>query len=229
MLAAVAAGLLIMLDPGHHAGSPGATSAHGRPEYELNVEMARLLEQELAAAGVRVEWTRAVDEQVELEERARRANEKKAALLLSLHHDSPKERDLVPWNDAGTQRLHTTVTRGFSLHVRADKPEDVRIARAIAQALVEAGFAPTAYHAADYQPIDLALGIYDRPNLKVLRLATVPAVLVEFGFIAHREEELELRKPEVRARLVKAVARGVLTALRPSADAGVSASAAAAP
>jgi N-acetylmuramoyl-L-alanine amidase len=206
------AATLIVLDPGHSAKAPGALSARGRDEVVFNEEMAGLLERALAALpGVKVARTRAAGEELDLKGRAARAAG--AALLLSVHHDSVLDAEEVPWDDHGTQRLHSAVARGFSLHVRADQPDAVRVARAIGHALAAAGFAPTRYHERLYKVIDREAGVYDRPNLALLKAATVPAVILECGFIIHRDEELELLDPARRARLVDAVVRAITSAL----------------
>jgi N-acetylmuramoyl-L-alanine amidase len=46
-------------------------------------------------------------------------------------------------------------------------------------------------------------------NLRVLRLAEMPAVLVELGFLTNRWEERQLRTRAYRERLVRALADGI--------------------
>lgn len=201
------AALLVLVDPGHDPSSPGATSARGRPEFELNEEVAELVGAALAKVkGLAVERTRRRDESLSPRDRGLRANERHAALLLSVHHDAVKDEEETPWEVDGVARRHSEVARGFSLHVRGDVPAAVAVARALGRALVSAGFVPTTYHRAQFPVIAGELGIYDRRHLAMLNAAQVPAVLLECGFIIHRDEELELRRPERRALLAAAVA-----------------------
>lgn len=214
MTASIAAALLVMLDPGHHPQAPGATSARGRAEYLFNEEIVRLVVAEVGALpGLRAGRTRPDGKTRSLGRRARQANREGAALLLSVHHDSVHAADLEAWEDGGLARAHSSAGRGFSLHVRGDSAESVRAARAIGRALVDAGFRPTLYHRPFHDLLDESLGIYDRRRLALLNAARVPAVLLECGFIIHRDEEEELSRPAVRSRLVKAVASGVAAAL----------------
>ena len=208
--------LLVALDPGHSPAAPGAISARGREEVQFNLEMVELLSRTFAQVGrdgVRTVRTRASRENASLGLRAERARAAKAALLLSIHHDSPHPDDFDAWQDGPTTRLHSAAGRGFSLHVRGDRPESVRIARAIGAALVEAGFSPSGYHVASFPVIDEALGIYDRRHLGLLNSARVPAVILECGFISHLEEEIELETPERRERMARAIVAGVTGAL----------------
>jgi N-acetylmuramoyl-L-alanine amidase len=206
--------LLVALDPGHSPAAPGAISARNREEQRFNLEMVSLVESALAANGrVRSKRTRGPFENPSLYERARRAGASRARLLLSIHHDSPHPDDFDAWFDGDTVRVHSPAARGFSLHVRGDRPEAVQAARAIAGELVAAGFAPTTYHVGIFPVIDESLGIFDRRRLGLLNSARVPAVILECGFISHLEEELELADPQRRERMARAIASGVRRAL----------------
>ncbi|HEY3445387.1 MAG TPA: N-acetylmuramoyl-L-alanine amidase [Myxococcales bacterium] len=204
--------LLVTLDPGHSPLTRGALSARGRGEVEFNVEMVQRVSRELAAATkVKVRRTRADWESATLRRRAERAAG--ASLLLSVHHDSPHPDDFDLWWDGEVARLHSAAGRGFSLHVRGDRPDSVRVAKAIAKALVEAGFTPSRYHV-DYLPVvDESLGIYDRRHLGLLNWARVPAVILECGFVSHLEEEVELGQSDRQDRMARAIAAGVLEGL----------------
>ncbi len=202
--------LLVLVDPGHDPVHFGATSARGVPEVQYNDRMASVVAARLAKVpGLRVERTRRDDQQMTARERGLLANRRQAALLLSLHHDAVHDEDERTWIFDGKQERYSEAGRGFSLHVRGDRPVAVRIARAIARELVKNGFRPTTYHANEFPVLDAKLGIYDRRHLAMLNAAKVPAVLLECGFIDNRDEELELRRPEVRARIAEAIVRAL--------------------
>ncbi|MBI3183203.1 MAG: N-acetylmuramoyl-L-alanine amidase [Myxococcales bacterium] len=207
------AATVVFLDPGHGPDSPGATSARGIPEFRYNQEWAARLEGALRAVpGIEVKRTRRDGQALALAERAERANSARAALLLSIHHDAAGAGEKLSWTDQGKAREHQLVARGYSLHVRGDRPESVAAALAISRAISAAGFAPAEYHRRHYRLVegtDASLAIYDRPELGLLRRAKVPAVILELGFIDHLEEEASLATPEVRARLLEAIVRGV--------------------
>lgn len=204
--------LLVALDPGHSPQRPGALSARGRGEAEFNLAMVERVGRELATAPrVKVRRTRRDWADATLRQRAQSAAG--ASLLLSVHHDSPHPDDFDLWWDGDVARLHSAAGRGFSLHVRGDRPDSVRVARAIGRALVDAGFVPSRYHV-DYLPvIDESLGIYDRRRLGLLNWARVPAVILECGFISHLDEEAELGQGDRQLKMARAIAVGVLEGL----------------
>jgi N-acetylmuramoyl-L-alanine amidase len=85
----------------------------------------------------------------------------------------------------------------------------VALARALAARMRAHGFTPTAYHASRHAPIDLALGIYRRDDLALLNGSTVPAAILECGFISDLEEERELADPATQDRIADAVAGAI--------------------
>lgn len=80
--------LVIALDPGH-GGEENGACYYGRKEKDLNYSLAKMLQMELQQyPNVKVILTRDEDETVDLQERARRAFEAKANLLISLHFNA---------------------------------------------------------------------------------------------------------------------------------------------
>jgi N-acetylmuramoyl-L-alanine amidase len=212
----VVAAMLVVVDPGHHPLSPGATSATGRPEYLFNQETASAVVRELAGEkNIRVRITRRPTICIGNRRRAAKANAWGASLLLSIHHDSVPPWQLESWRDGETWRFHNETARGFSLLVRDDNPASIEAARVISRSLKAAGFEPTSTYAGVFDTIDAALGIYGRRDLTLLNRATVPAVILECGFISSLDEETALAQPGALERLAKAVAKGVLAALHP--------------
>jgi N-acetylmuramoyl-L-alanine amidase len=58
-------------------------------------------------------------------------------------------------------------------------------------------------------------GVHYFDNLAVLRTATIPALLFEAGVIVNRDEELRMRDPAVRERIVEGIVAGVGACLAP--------------
>ncbi|HEX8496682.1 MAG TPA: N-acetylmuramoyl-L-alanine amidase [Actinomycetales bacterium] len=81
------AGRVVVLDPGHGATSPGATSGD-LVEADLVLDLARRIEGRLAVVGVQVVLTRGLTGDPDDVARAELANEIGADLLLSLHCES---------------------------------------------------------------------------------------------------------------------------------------------
>jgi N-acetylmuramoyl-L-alanine amidase len=238
-LALVARGaepLLVVLDPGHGPARPGAIGVRGRPEVEYNDAFVALLRARLEAAGFRVELTRGPAEEAELGARAARASDRGAWLLLSIHHDSAQLRYLEERPQGGRPAFRTTrPIRGWSLFfsgLNARREDSLRVARALGRRLVALGRPPTLHHAepipGEGRPlVDAALGIYRFDELKVVREARCPAVLVggdpqagrqqlprgqerpEVGVLVDEVDEAYVSDPARRAALVDAVVQGL--------------------
>ena len=165
------------------------------------------MKQALEAAGLRV---RMIAQHEKLGARTREA--KGAALFVSLHHDSVKER-LLP--DA---RQYS----GFSLFISRANPElekSARCASAIGSQLRGIGLAPSRYHAdavfGENRPFaDEGNGVHYFDNLAVGRSARMASVLVEAGVIVNPEEERRVTAPAMRQAVAAAIARGVGECLR---------------
>lgn len=210
VLAAAACAAEVAVDVGHYVAEPGVISASGRPEFAYNLDLALELKSELERNGLRVRLIGERGDYAVLHHRTRDATG--AALFLSIHHDSVKERLL-----SEADRFS-----GFSLFVSRENPmlpKSLACASAIGARLRSAGFAPSRYHAdpvlGENRPFaDETNGVHYYDNLAVAKTAAMPAVLIETGVIVNREEERRMREPAVRATLARAIAEGVTRCLR---------------
>jgi len=210
---------VVAVDVGHSAGQPGATSARGVPEHTFN---RRFAEELVVALGSAADVDDAFlldpdDVGLPLKRRAPLAAERDATLFLSVHHDSVQPRYLETWTVDGVERSYADAFRGHSLFVSSggeDPAGSELLGRSLGRALRGSGLVPTAHHAEAIEGenrrwVDAELGLYRYDGLAVLRLARMPAVLVEAGVILHREEEAELATAEGRARRISALVAGV--------------------
>ncbi len=216
---APAEGLVVALDPGHSASAPGATSVRGTAEVDYNDAFVALLAPRLARAGFRVEVTRRPGEELDLGERAARASAAGCWLLLSIHHDSAQERFLQREEREGREAFRATrPIRGYSLFVSGLNPRyplSVRAAEALARHLLALGRPPTLHHAepipGEGRPLlDRRLGIYRFDDLKVLREARCPAVLLEVGVLVDAEDEAYVSDAGRREAMAEAIARALV-------------------
>lgn len=79
--------MLIFVDPGHGGDDPGAVSGT-MVEKELNLKVGLALRDFLIRAGHTVIMSRQTDITVSLSKRCRLANEARAALFVSVHHNA---------------------------------------------------------------------------------------------------------------------------------------------
>jgi N-acetylmuramoyl-L-alanine amidase len=209
---------VVALDPGHTPASPGATSARGVPEWQFNLALARAVRDELLHAGfAQVFLTSDLLQAPSLAQRARLANARRAAVFLSLHHDSVQRRYLSRWVHDGQAQSYSDVYSGYSLFVsdhNADPPGSLRLARLLGSALRQRCLLPTRHHAEAIPGegrdlIDPARGIYRFDELAVLKAARMPAVLLEAGLIVNRGDEIVLQSPARRTLLAQAIGASI--------------------
>ena len=190
---------------------PGVLSASGEPEFEFNLALANEVRQSLEKSGMRVRMIGEKGDLIFLNHRTRRA--RGADLFLSIHHDSMRESVITTRRDD---------LAGFSLFISRRNPDPAKslaCASAIGARLRAAGVVPSRYHAdpviGENRPFaDERNGVHYYDNLAVAHTAAMPAVLVEAGVIANRQEEVRMRDPRVRRQVAAAIAGGARDCLQ---------------
>ncbi len=170
----------IMLDPGHGGKDPGAVAANGLQEKDVALQVVLLLEEELEERGHQVVLTRRSDIFIPLERRAEMANREKAQLFISVHCNSA-----VNTEAQGMEVFHYTIAE-------RSKAWAQKVLTSLAKKF----------------PDHKNRGIKGR-TFAVLRLTSMPAVLVELEFISHPGQAQFLDDPASQARLAEAIADGV--------------------
>lgn len=205
----------IVLDVGHTEIDPGATSARGVREYSFNLDLARAISSKLIAEGFQATdllITKGKDRPT-LSSRAAYANQVKANLFLSIHHDSAQQFYLEQWIHNGTAQHFSDRFSGYSLFVSNENPkrdQSLKFATLLADQLLSSGMTFTRHHAEaipgeNRKFLDERRGIYRFDELAVLRSAKVPAVLMEAGVIVNRSEETAAASPQRRDLIANAV------------------------
>ena len=118
-LACNRAAFRVILDVGHTAQEPGATSARGVPEYDFNLRLARRIEAKLLDAGFAktVLFVTAGPNRKELPARVARANAMRADLLVSIHHDSVPEFLIGKWEYEGADGRFSDRFKGHAIFI----------------------------------------------------------------------------------------------------------------
>lgn len=214
---------IVVLDPGHGGHDPGATSVSGEvKETALTLALARELRDTLVRRGrVRVAMTRDEDRYLSLEERAAVARRLGASLFLSLHMDSapnPLARGASVYSlsdvasDADTDRFARAENARGDATAQARDPVDAMLS--------ELSLRDQMRESADLAErlVRKAAGRLElRPEphrfaaFHVLRSSGTAAVLFEAGYLSNVEDEVLLRSPEHRARMVSALAQAIET------------------
>jgi N-acetylmuramoyl-L-alanine amidase len=210
----------VVVDVGHSAEVPGATSARGVPEYDFNLRLANRIGKDLAAAGFRQAQVLVTPGPAKrgLFMRVARAANLTADLFISIHHDSVPERFLQTWVHEGTQLRYSDHFRGHSIFISYDNPDaaaSYQFARLLGGQLKKRGLQYTPHYAQAFMQerrrdlLDADAGVYRYDQLIVLKDTRMPAVLFEAGSIIHRDEEVVMSDPRRHAVIGAAVTEAV--------------------
>lgn len=216
----------VVLDPGHGGSNDGARGS-AVLEKTLTLSMAQLVAEELRQARVQVSLTRQADQTLTLRQRSDLANRLGADLFVSLHGNASVARTQRGFE---TYVLTPAAVEVIAPALRGDSPAPrAGISPDIASVLDDIERGATQWEAAD-----LAVAVQrqlrgvrgasgDRGVRQdaqhVLLGATMPAVLVEVGFVDHPVEGRELALPETQRALAHAIATAILSQLQVAAPA----------
>jgi len=103
----------IVVDVGHTPDSYGALSARNDPEFGFNFRLARLVTTKLRHEGFAATRLLVTDGKARpsLFKRVSTANDGRADLFLSIHHDSVPDKLLETWEFDGAKSYFTTAFR----------------------------------------------------------------------------------------------------------------------
>ena len=171
---------LIYVDAGHGGGDPGAI-ANGIQEKDVVLPISLELGRALQSMGYSVYYTRTNDVEVDLEPRVASAESVNADLFVSIHANSLASRN------TGVNGVETFHARGST--VGKELAEYVQ-----SQIIANTGATDRSVKAA---------GFY------VIARTSMPAILVETGFVTNPTEAANLNNPSYQKRMAEAIARGI--------------------
>jgi N-acetylmuramoyl-L-alanine amidase len=175
----------ICLDAGHGGHDPGATF-NGVLEKTIALEMAQRLRICLFGKGHEVRLTREDDVFISIGSRARFANLMKADLFICLHMNADPDEDIPGMKEA----------RGAEIWIYPKSRRGGMLAQAIGARIVGAF------------PDEPWRGVKEE-EFGVLVMTSMPAVLIEMGFIDHSETSRRMADPIVQRVMAEAIAQGV--------------------
>ncbi|MEI6033576.1 MAG: N-acetylmuramoyl-L-alanine amidase [Verrucomicrobiae bacterium] len=194
----------VVLDPGHGGNDNGARS---RYEYEKNfsLDVARRVRDRLKKSGLRVLMTRNSDAFIELAARAAAASQLKGALFVSIHFNAA---DSNP--SANGFEIFCVTPRGApSTAYEQTRLRDMIEENGNEHDIHSFALANTISHAMQGK-----MGMADRgvkrARFAVLRLAGVPTVLVEGGFLTNPGDARNIASKPWRDNYASAITCGIL-------------------
>jgi len=191
----------VVLDPGHGGHDKGAVCVFGNEkDFALDVCMrARTL---LEAAGLRVLMTRSDDTFIPLEERPTAANNTPNSIFVAVHFNDAT-------SDASGFEIYSITPRGepstadntLSLRDLTEEPGNATDVPSLA-------LSESIYHSLLGNIPQVDRGV-KRARFAVIRLARVPAVLIEGGFVSSTTEARQIASPAYRQALAEAIVTGI--------------------
>lgn len=217
--------IIIVLDPGHGGRDPGATGPRGTHEKNITLSIALYLRRDLQKIhGVKIYMTRTRDIYPTLSQRLFLARRVKADLFISIHADAYKNRTARGATVFALSQGRATSEAARWLADRENKSEllgGVNLADksyTLSSVLVDLSQTATIGSSLKLgkdvvQQLHKITPMHShrvqQASLYVLTSPSIPAILVETGFISNPHEELLLRKASHRQQIAKAIAKGV--------------------
>ncbi|HUP50081.1 MAG TPA: N-acetylmuramoyl-L-alanine amidase [Thermoanaerobaculia bacterium] len=204
----------IVIDPGHGGKEVGAVGPTGLMEKDVTLVVARKLAAALGSRlGARVVLTRDDDSLVSLDQRTALANHFRADLFLSVHMNAAVVRDAK-----GSETYFLSLEASDELARRAAEIENAAGGsgsdddlKLILWDLAHQEYLQESsrFAQAIQEEMNRATGVQNRgvkqAPFKVLLGATMPAALVEVGFISNPEEEARLQSDGFQDLMVNAL------------------------
>jgi N-acetylmuramoyl-L-alanine amidase len=218
----------IVIDAGHGGRDPGATGLGGVQEKAVTLAVARQLRKEIARSmpGVRVVLTRSDDSSLELFRRGQIANESNGRLFISIHCNAqPDTAHAVDGFECyilrpGKSEEAARVVAAENGAIRFE-PDQEKYGAASAESAIVASMAQSAFARLSEQAAQ-SIRTSMRSNTKladrgvhqagffVLVGASMPAVLVEIGYISSPRDVKILKSAAGQRSIAQAIAKGIV-------------------
>lgn len=169
----------IFIDPGHGGNNPGAVSATGLREADVNLDVSLKLGRILTSWGYDIRYSRTENTTVSLTQRANMANEWGADYFVSIHCNSNENPNI-----GGTSTYFYrvgTISESFAIVVNNNLVRQIELTD---------------------------LGVFSA-NFAVLRKTYMPAILVELAFISNPAEAQLLSTNTFRQNCAIGIANGI--------------------
>ena len=178
----------VVIDPGHGGSDPGAVGIKGLRETDIVLEVSKNVSEFLTKKGVKTILTRTYERTLDLQPRVYKANKAKADAFVSIHANATRgKRSEVN----GLETYYYSGQKGYSLAKNIHK-----------QILITSSQSPDR-------------GVR-KSRFYVIRKTSMPAALVEIGFVTGNYDAALLRQKAYRDKMSFAIAKGILNYLKVS-------------
>ena len=215
---------VVVIDPGHGGIDPGATGPSGIVEKTITLAAARAIKAGLDRSGrYRVLLTRDRDMFIRLRDRVAFARDKGAALFISLHADTIRNRNVRGLSvytlserasdkeaaELAERENKADLIAGIDLSGQAPGVTDILIDLAQRESMNESARA-AGFLVREFKRVSKLLRNTHRfAGFAVLKAPDVPSLLIEMGFLSNARDERSLRSAKFRRRLAGAVTKAI--------------------
>lgn len=232
---AVNSSKIIVIDAGHGGKDGGAVGNNGRwIEKDIVLKVSLKLGDELRKKGYKVFYTRATDKFINLRDRTKIANDKKASLFISIHANAAINKTKAK-TQQGIETFFLSPARSerskevAALENKADLEEaNYFLKQNFLGALNREKIIASNRLAIDIQKGILSAvrkrykvidgGVREAPFWVLVGAQDMPAVLVEIGYISHQEEGKRLLNETYQKLVAQGIAQGVEAYFHNNAD-----------
>lgn len=210
---------VVVVDPGHGGGDPGAISPNGIYEKHITLETGLELKRQLEESGrYRAVLTRSTDRFISLKDRVEIARDAGADLFVSLHADSHENSRVGgasvytlsdTASDAETAELAQRENKADIVEgVNLDGGYDEEVTKILISLVQQSTMNCSATFATLLVPeIGKESRLVGRTHrfagFRVLKAPDVPSVLIELGYFSNPQDEKRLRSRDHRRRLMR--------------------------
>ena len=212
----------IVLDPGHGGQATGAPGIGSLAEKDITLDIAvRLRELIYRRLGLQVFMTREEDVDLDLDTRTEKANNWQADLFVSIHANAYRINKVRgPETYFLSDAASDTIANSVAQRENAGDPQAVRGVDGQALEFILWDLAHTQHLRESsllaeeiQQSMNDVWQLRDRgvkqAPLRVLKGATMPAVLVELGYLSNPDDAAMIADPAFRQQLAEALFRGI--------------------
>ena len=191
----------VIIDPGHGGTDPGSVNRYGK-EKDFNLRLAKILMKDLERKGFRVRMTRSSDVYPTLGQRVSFANRIPDAIFVSIHFNSfvnstAKGIETYALSPRGSGTHNSRGVRNNFLEGNRRDSENIALA--------------TAVHAAVMKKTQAEDRGIKRDRFTVLAGLSMPAVLLEGGFLSNPAEAKKIASTSYLSIISQGIANGIVT------------------
>lgn len=161
----------------------------GKPEYELNLEIAKKLQEELEGRGYDIIMTRETnDVNISNAERAQIANDSHADILIHIHANGSENS-----NANGMMTICQTSKNPYNSETYEDSYK-------LSELILDAAVSRTGAHK-EY--------IWETDNMSGINWSKIPSSIIEVGYLTNANEEQLLLTSEYQNKIAVGIADGI--------------------